>query len=88
MFVLAWIRIVIFQKIKRRRRWTNIHVRWQVYGILYTTERERGGVCAFNQCYKTKICDGFLKNISEELKVKGFFYAFIETYLDYKEKHL
>ena len=30
-----------------------------------------GRVCAFNQYYKSKICDDNLKTLSEELNVKG-----------------
>ena len=46
-----------------------------------------GRVCAFNQYYKSKICDDIEKNISEELNVEGNIYNNIETYLNYKNKH-
>ena len=45
-----------------------------------------GPVCAFNQYYKSKISDDFLKIISEELDVKGIIYDDIEAYLTYKNK--
>ena len=44
-----------------------------------------GRVCAFNQYYKSKICDDFLKIISEDLNVKGKIYDIIEAYLNYKK---
>ena len=47
-----------------------------------------GRVCAFNQYYKSKICDDVLKIISEELNVKGIIYDIIEAFLNYKNKHL
>ena len=50
-----------------------------------------GQICAFNQYYKSKICDDILKNISEELNVKGNIYYrinIIEASLEYKNKHL
>ena len=47
-----------------------------------------GRVCAFNQYYKSKICHDILKIISEELNVNGKIYDIIETYLEYKNKHL
>ena len=46
-----------------------------------------GRVCAFNQYYKSKICDDILKVISEVLNVKGNIYVIIEAYLNYKNKH-
>ena len=46
-----------------------------------------GRVCAFNQYYKSKSCDDFLKIISEELNVKGNVYDIIEGYMNYKNKH-
>ena len=46
-----------------------------------------GRLCAFNQYYKYKICDVFLKSISEELNVNGNFYDIIEAFLNYKNKH-
>ena len=38
-----------------------------------------GRVCALNQNYKPKICDDFLKIISEEVNVKGNINDNIET---------
>ena len=49
---------------------------------------KRGRVCAFNQYYKSKICDDISKIISEELDVKENVYYFLEVYLKYKNKHL
>ena len=46
-----------------------------------------GRVCAFNQYYKSEICDDILKVLSEELNVKGNIYDIIEVYLNYKNKH-
>ena len=44
----------------------------------------RGGlVCAFNQYYKTKVCDDILKIISKGLKNEGNFYDIIEGYMKY-----
>ena len=49
-----------------------------------------GHVRAFNQNYKSKICDDILKTISEELNVKGNIYDKIEVYIyiymDYKKE--
>ena len=45
-----------------------------------------GRVCAFNQYYKSKICDDILKIISEELNVEGNIYDKIEAFLEYKKK--
>ena len=47
-----------------------------------------GRVCAFNQYYKSKLCDNILNIISEELNVKGNIYVIIEVYIDYKNRHL
>ena len=47
-----------------------------------------GRVCAFNQYYKSKICDDILKIISEELNVKGNNYDITEAYPNFKNKHL
>ena len=44
-----------------------------------------GRVCAFNQYYKSKHCDDFLKIISKKLCVKGNVYDKIEAYLNYKK---
>ena len=49
--------------------------------------KKRGRLCAFNQNYKSKVCDDILKIILEELNVKGKFHDFIESYLKYKNKH-
>ena len=46
-----------------------------------------GRVCAFNQYYKSKVCDDILKIISKELCVKGNIYDIIEEHLIYKSKH-
>ena len=46
-----------------------------------------GRVCAFNQYYKSQVSDDILQNKSEELNVEENFYDFIETYLNYKNKH-
>ena len=40
-----------------------------------------GRVCAFNQSYKSKICEDNIKFISEELDVKGNNCDIIEAYL-------
>ena len=47
-----------------------------------------GRVCACNQYYESKICDDFLKIISEELNVNGNIYDIIEAYLENKNKCL
>ena len=39
-----------------------------------------GRVCAFNQYYRSKICDEVLKILSEKLNVKGNVYDIIEAY--------
>ena len=44
-------------------------------------------VCAFNQNYKSKICDIILKIKSKELCVKRNIYDIIEENLKYKNKH-
>ena len=46
-----------------------------------------GRVCAFNQYYKSKICDDILKIIPKELKVEGNVYDII-GYMKNKNKHL
>ena len=48
---------------------------------------KRGRVCAFNQYYKSKLCDDIFKKISEELNVKGKTYDIIEAYLNSRNKH-
>ena len=53
-------------------------VRQEAYG---------GRVCAFNQCYKSKICDDILNIISKELNVEGNTYEKIEAYMNYKNEH-
>ena len=58
------------------------HMRW------FVRQSVKGGrVCVFNQYYNSEVCADFLKIISEELIVKGNIYDFIETYLNYKNKH-
>ena len=57
------------------------YMRWFVRQAAYG-----GPVCAFNQYYKSKSCDDFLKIISEELNVKGNVYHTIEGYMNYKNK--
>ena len=47
-----------------------------------------GRVCAFNQYYKSNICDDILKIISKELNVEGNTYEKIEAYMNYKNEHL
>ena len=46
-----------------------------------------GRVCAFNQYYKSKICDNILNIISKELNVDGNTYEKIEAYMKYKNEH-
>ena len=59
------------------------HMRWFVRQSIKGSR-----VCAFNQYYKSKICDGILKIISKELNVKGNIYDIIEAYLEYENKYL
>ena len=47
-----------------------------------------GRVCAFNQYYKSKICNEVLEILSEELYVKGNVYDIIEDYEKYKDHHM
>ena len=47
-----------------------------------------GQVCAFNQYYRSKICDEVLEILSEEINVKGNIYDIIGAYMKYKNKHL
>ena len=49
---------------------------------------KRGRVCAFNQYYKSKICDKVLKILSEELNVIGNVDDIIEAYVKYKNHHM
>ena len=57
------------------------------YTSWFIRQSIRGGrVCAFNQYYKSKICDDILRIISEELNVKGNIYDVMEAYLIYKKK--
>ena len=49
---------------------------------------KRSQVCAFNQYQESKICDDFLKIISEELNVRGSIYDIIEAYLENENKYL
>ena len=58
------------------------YMRWFVRQAAYG-----GGVCAFNQYYKSKHCDDIFKIISEELCVKGNVYDIIEAYMEYKNQH-
>ena len=46
-----------------------------------------GRVCAFNQYYKSKHCDDFLKNINKELAVKGTVYDTIKANMEYRNKY-
>ena len=47
----------------------------------FVTQAAYGGrVCAFNQYYKSEICDHILKIISKELNVEGNTYEKIEAY--------
>ena len=57
------------------------YIRWFVRQAAYG-----GTVCAFNQYYKSKICDDILNIISEELNVKGTTYDKIEVYMNYKNE--
>ena len=59
-------------------KYTRWFVRQSAYG---------GRVCAFNQNYKSKICDDVLKIISGKLNVKGNVYDIVEAYMNYKNKH-
>ena len=55
------------------------HMRW------FVRQSIKGGrVCAFNQYFKSKICDEVLKFISEELNVEGNEYDKIEAYMKNK----
>ena len=47
-----------------------------------------GRVCAFNQYYKSKICDDILNIISKELNVEGNTHEKIEAYMNYKNEHI
>ena len=47
-----------------------------------------GRVCAFNQYYRSKICDDVLKILSEESNVNGNVYDIIEASIKYKNQHL
>ena len=47
-----------------------------------------GRVCAFNQYYKSNICDDILNIISKELNVEGNTYEKIEAYMNFKNEHL
>ena len=58
-------------------------MRWFVRQAAYG-----GRVCVFNQYFKSKSCDDILKNISEELDVKGNVYDIVEGYMNYKNEHL
>ena len=66
-----------------------IHTYNDKYMRWFVRQSVKGGrVCAFNQCYKSKIGDDILKIISEKLYVKRNVYDIIEVYLNYKNKHL
>ena len=54
-------------------KYMRLFVRQAAYG---------GGVCAFNQYYKSKHCDDNLKIISKELKIEGSVYDKIEAYTE------
>ena len=57
------------------------YMRWFVRQAAYG-----GRVCAFNQYYKSKICDDILNIISKELNVEGNTYEKMETYMNYKNE--
>ena len=59
------------------------YMRWFVRQAAYG-----GRVCAFNQYYKSKICDDILNIISKELNVEENTYEKIEAYMYYKNEHL
>ena len=52
------------------------HMRWFVRQSLKGRR-----VCAFNQYYKSKVCDDVLKILSEELNVKRNVYDIIEAFM-------
>ena len=58
------------------------HMKWFVRKTAYECR-----VCAFNQYYKSRICDEILKITTKELCVKGNDYDIIEAYMKYKNKH-
>ena len=60
-------------------KYTRHFVRQAAYG---------GRVCAFNQYYKSNICDDILHILSKELIVEGNTYEKIEAYMNYKNEHL
>ena len=47
-----------------------------------------GRVCAFNQYYKSKICDDILNIISKDINVEGNSYEKIEAFMNYKNEHI
>ena len=47
-----------------------------------------GRVCAFNQCYRSKVCDEVSKILSEKLNVKRIVYDIIGAYMKYKNGQL
>ena len=56
--------------------YNNEYMRW------FVRQSIKGGrVCAFNQYYRSKICDEALKKISEELTLKGNVYDIVEAYM-------
>ena len=59
------------------------YIRW------FLRQSIKGGcVCAFNQYYRSKICDEVLKILSEELNVKGNVYDIIKAYMKFKNHHI
>ena len=53
------------------------------YMRCFVRQSKKGGkVCAFNQYYKSKVCDDISKFISEELNMYGNIYEIIEAYLE------
>ena len=45
-----------------------------------------GRVCAFIQCYKSKLCEDILRKKSEELNVNGNNYDIIDSFLKNRNK--
>ena len=59
------------------------YMRW------FVRQSVKGGrVCAFNQYYRSKICDDVLKILSEESNVKRNVYDIFEAYMKDKDYHL
>ena len=57
-------------------------MRWFVRQLI-----KGGGVCSFNQYYKSKHCDDVLKIINKKLAVKGTVYDTSGAHMEYKNKH-